>query len=312
MAMQVGRAVVAMAVARFGLPEPTVFAASDLLRTQAWADLINALSANPAGAVGAYNAAALDHPDADIRPLTIEKSRVELPLWRVRPGLPRMAVFSDQLSTIPPEQLRPRALAMTAIVRAALADLFIHGTGGERYDLVTDQWFAHWPAAPAWTLAPTAMATADAYPDLGIDPADLPDPARARWLAHHARHDPKLLGDDAAARTKRDIVALIRSMKESNEDPAPAFAELQKHLRSTRDRYAARIADLDAHADRAVALRAVRDMATDRTWPWPVLSDTTLDDLHAQARSAFQSAARITPCPNQCPDQCPDPCSCRS
>ncbi|MCC5823715.1 MAG: hypothetical protein LAT64_10720 [Phycisphaerales bacterium] len=290
MAMQVGRAVVRTACERFGLPEPTVLSASDLRRTGAWAELLRALADDPRACVEAYNNAARAHPDAEVRALGIETSRVELPLWRVRPDLPRLAVFSDQLGAIPPDQLRPRALAMSAIVRAALADLFIHGLGGERYDRVTEAWLTGWPHAPAWTLAPTAVATADARPDLGLDPGDLPDPARARWLAHHARHDPALVGDETAARTKADIVDLIRTLKFEGEDPAPAFAQLQTFLGEHRERHARRLAELDAAADRAERLQSVRDLALDRTWPWPVLEKKTLDSLHQQIRDALAPA----------------------
>jgi hypothetical protein len=303
MAMQVGRAVVRTACERFALPEPTVLSASDLHRTGAWAELLRAIADDPRGCVEAYNAAARAYPEAEVRELGVEKSRVELPLWRVRPDLPRLAVFSDQLASIPPEQLRPRALAMTAIVRATLADLFIHGLGGERYDRVTEQWLAGWNHAPNWKLAPTAAASADARPDLGLEIPDLPDPARARWLAHHARHDPALLGDAQAARTKSDIVDLVRAIKEEGKNPAQAFAELQSFLRQHRDRHAKRLAELDAAADRAQRLQGVRDLALDRTWPWPVLPDATLDDLHTRIRGAFLPATM---------PRCADACSCTS
>lgn len=290
MAMQVGRAVVRTACERFGLPEPTVLSASDLRRTGAWSELLRAMADDPRGCVEAYNAAARAHPDAEVRTLGIDSSRAELPLWRVRPDLPRLAVFSDQLETIPPDQLRPRALAMSATVRATLADLFIHGLGGERYDRVTEAWLAHWNNAPAWTLAPTATATADARPDLGLDPDDLPDPARARWAAHHARHNPALVGDEAGARAKADILGLIRDLKAEGKDPAPAFAELQAFLAQHRERHARRLGELDAAADRAERLRSVRELALDRTWPWPVLDAETLDSLHEQIRDALSPA----------------------
>lgn len=295
MAMQVGRAVVRTACERFGLPEPTVISASDLRRTGVWAGLLRALTDDPRAGVEAYNAAARAHPQAEVRELAIDKSRVELPLWRLRPDLPRLAVFSDQIASIPPDQLRPRALAMTALVRASLADLFVHGLGGERYDRVTEQWLSNWTHAPQWQLGPTAAATADARPDLGLNPADLPDPIRARWLAHHARHDPAMLGDTQAARAKSDIVDLICALKEERKDAAPAFAELQSFLVAFRERHARRLGELDADADRADRLRAVRDLALDRTWPWPVLADSTLDDLHRQIRNALE-APTITPC----------------
>ncbi len=301
LAMQAGRAVVRLACERFGLPEPTVLSASELCRTGAWTRFVEAIEADPRACVEAYNAAARAHPDAEVRALTVEKGRVELPLWRVRPGLARLPVFSDHLDAIPRDELRPRALAMTAVVRAALADLFIHGLGGERYDRVTEAWLAGWTGAPAWRLCPTGVATADARPDLGVDPDALPDPARARWLAHHARHAPALLGDDDAARAKADLLARIQTLKSEGLDPAAAFAELQALLRTVRDRHADRLAALDAEADRAAGFRALRDLAADRTWPWPTLPAASLDDLHAQIRRAIDPAT-ISRCaaPSSC------------
>lgn len=293
MAMQAGRAVVRLACERFGLPEPTVLSASDLCRTCAWTGLLGAIAADPRACVEAYNAAVRANPDAEVRALAVEKSRVELPLWRVRPGLPpqpRLPVFSDHLDAVPPDELRPRALAMTAVVRAALADLFVHGLGGERYDRVTEAWLAGWTGAPAWELCPTGVATADARPDLGVDPDALPDAARARWLAHHARHSPGVLGDEDAARAKARLLARIGTLKAEGRDPAPAFAELQALLRAVRERHADRLAALDADADRAARLSALRLLAADRTWPWPTLPADTLDDLHAQIRRAIDPA----------------------
>lgn len=309
LAMQAGRAAVALAAERFGLDHPTVIPASALLATRAWAELLAAIRRDPAACVAAYNAGASAHPEAGVRPLAEDRARVELPLWRVRPDQPRLPVFSDQLDQIPPDQLRPRALAMTAICRAALCDLFIHGLGGEKYDRVTESWLAHWsdaPHAPAWTLAPTAVATADARVDLGIDPGTLPDPARARWRAHHARHDPAMLDDAAAARTKAELLAEIDAAKAAGQSPAPAFARLQAFLRDLRDAHRPELDTLDAAADRAERLRSVRDLALDRTWPWPCLPDATLTDLHHQIRAAL-GPSTIERCQPR-PDHAAEPC----
>jgi hypothetical protein len=309
LAMQVGRATVNLAAERFGLDQPTVIPASALLTTNAWAELVKAIHHDPAACVAAYNAGVAAHPEAGVRPLAEDRARVELPLWRVRPEQPRLPVFSDQIDQIPPDQLRPRALAMTAIVRASLCDLFIHGLGGERYDRVTEAWLQHWSHAPAWTLAPTAVATADARADLGIDPETLPDPARARWRAHHARHDPAMLDDAAGVRTKADILAEINALKAEGESPAPAFDRLQAFLRDLRQAHRAELDTLDAAADRAERLRSVRDLALDRTWPWPGLPDATLTDLHHQIRAAL-GGSTIESCrkrPDQSTNQAAEP-----
>lgn len=289
LALQVGHAVVDLACERFAIERPVVFACSDLVRTHAWRIMLEAMRVDPAGCVRAYNTAADAHPEARVRTLETHGGRIELPLWRVRPNLPRLAVFAEDLGSIPPDQLRPRALTMTAIVRAALCDLFVHGTGGGLYDRVTEDWFAGWSGAPDWTLAPTAVATADAYADLGIDAADLPDAAHARWKAHHARHDPAMLGDEPAAKTKKDLLARIEAMKARAEDPAPAFRDLHDLLDAIRTRHADRLAKIDADAARAERLAGVRALATDRTWPWPALPDATLDALHAGIRGRLAS-----------------------
>lgn len=57
----------------------------------------------------------------------------ELPFWE----------FTDTgrvraTPATPPERLRPRALTLTLFVRLCLADWFIHGIGGAKYDEVTD------------------------------------------------------------------------------------------------------------------------------------------------------------------------------
>jgi hypothetical protein len=290
MAAQVGKGVVRLACERFGLPEITVFTATDLTRTRVWAALLDAIARDPDGCVRAYNAAARAHPGAGVRELSDDRGRVELPLWRVRPDLPRLPVFADQLAGIPRGEIRPRALAMTAVVRGALCDFFVHGTGGEQYDRVTGAWLEGWDRAPCRALAPTGVATADAFPDLGLDPDDLPDPAGTRWRAHHARHDPAMLGDGAAAEAKQVILSEIDAAKDAGQDPAPHFARLQSLLTEARARHADRLAQFDAEAERADRLAGVRELALDRAWPWPVLGEATLQALHRAIRSALGAA----------------------
>ncbi len=106
------------------------------------------------------------HPIPD---LLRDGEKLELPMWAVRPGLPRQRVFwarqgerievfaeEDRIGTLSAgdlrrwqtarpalEQalsagLRPRALTLTIWARLFLADLFIHGIGGAKYDRISD------------------------------------------------------------------------------------------------------------------------------------------------------------------------------
>jgi hypothetical protein len=89
--------------------------------------------------------------------LAVEGARVEAPFWFVADGR-RWPLFVDteagslvangqtvaRLPADPREPafasspIRPRALTLTAFARLAVADLFIHGIGGGRYDRATD------------------------------------------------------------------------------------------------------------------------------------------------------------------------------
>lgn len=106
------------------------------------------------------------HPMPDLH---IGTEDVEAPLWAFRDAGPRRRVFvrngedritvlaqreeiatlrrgdltgcetvSDLLHACAPWRLRPRALALTMWARLFLADLFVHGIGGAKYDRITD------------------------------------------------------------------------------------------------------------------------------------------------------------------------------
>jgi hypothetical protein len=74
-------------------------------------------------------------------------NRVEVPYWGAYYGEPRRRVFvegrdiffgDERLVGGRPFGIAPRALALTMFLRLFVADLFIHGLGGGKYDEVTD------------------------------------------------------------------------------------------------------------------------------------------------------------------------------
>lgn len=74
----------------------------------------------------AYGIRGKSHPVPDL-------AEGELPFWEITAtGRVRATPAT------PPERLRPRALTLTLFVRLCLADWFIHGIGGAKYDEVTD------------------------------------------------------------------------------------------------------------------------------------------------------------------------------
>ncbi len=100
------------------------------------------MAGRAAEAVRCYNGALAEYrgrngisgrsrPMPDLR---VAGDRFELPFWKVGRGKRREGVFADDMDG----SLRPRAVGLTAFLRLFLADYFIHGIGGARYDEVTD------------------------------------------------------------------------------------------------------------------------------------------------------------------------------
>ena len=166
------------AEAELGLAGVRTVRMSELSRTSAFMAFAAHLIMNARDCATRYNDAVrairtrrrIRNPQRPVPPLKIDAERVELPLWLQRPGTPRGRMFvlhtrgsftihaeGQRVATLdeatlakcatnastplfdPSDwQLRPRALMLSCFVRLFLADLFIHGIGGAKYDEVTE------------------------------------------------------------------------------------------------------------------------------------------------------------------------------
>jgi len=295
------------------LPPPIArvpaFFATSIARTDFFAAFVHHMQADPRRCIEAYNAAALAHPDADIRPL--DADALELPLWHITGPLGRAArhpVLAPQLSSIPTHQLAPRALLMTALLRLAACDLFIHGTGGFAYDRVTDAWLAAWLGAGA-VPAPTALATATLLLPLEAAPENplTGEAIMAQRAYRDALHNPGTLGEHSLESERRTLVAKIAALPYRSAERKHRYRELHQLLARYRESHAPAI-----EARRLAAL-AARKSATDRAasiriWAFPLYPESKLLRLHYDIYQAFahalaspatapSSAAATTPTP---------------
>lgn len=258
---------------------------SRLAATGAFRSLVDRMASNPRACIDAHNAAVEQVLEARIAPLAAGADRLELPLWRIRSGQARARVFAKDLAGIPPSELAPRALLLTGFLRIFACDLFIHGAGGAVYDRITDRWLESWLGrAPS----PAVMATATLH--LPLSTRGVPavaDIDRASWTAHHARHDPSLVGDRAGAARKADLLAAVRSARASGADALPPFRALQDFLADHRARHADALAQLHAQADALRARREEAAIAADRAWAFPLYPAESLDALASDIRGAF-------------------------
>jgi hypothetical protein len=277
-------------------PRASHFAA-DLHRTDLFPELVATMARDPERCIRAYNAAVARHPAAGMRPLAADpiQDRWELPLWRLPKGEPRRHVYAEDLSSIPIDELAPKALFMTGLMRLAGCDLMIHGMGGagpdegghEGYDRITDEWLRDWLGEQS--IAPIVLVTATLrLPLLSSEPPTADQVARATWLAHHARHNPDVLRDTYAADAKAKLVARI------TQDDRPHRHDDFRRMHDLLDRYrtdhAPDLADLDRRAQDARARLADAAIAMDRTWPFPLQPAAALRELQSRIAAAFATA----------------------
>ena len=184
----------------------------------------------------------------------------ELPFWKLdRASMSRTPLLEGDSAGL----IAPRALTLTAIARLLLCDVFIHGTGGARYDLAMERWIgAALGDEVRAALAPMQVATATRHAPLSkfVPPFDIgATPAALRAL----EQDP--FGDEGA--TKRTLLARITG---SSAEKRAAFVAMRRRIVEARTARAAETDALRARIDANREAVAAHALATDRTWPFPL------------------------------------------
>src|SRR2546422_2509136 len=231
-----------------------------------------------------------------------EGDRQELPFWIIRDGRRaplsvqrtgsgiRLVAAGESAGEVPggsgPEALaglpiRPRALTLTAFTRLCLADLFVHGVGGGRYDRVTDAVIREY-----FGLEPPAYAVTTATMHLPLQGYDAGEERQAlrrrllelqhnpdRVLAHPTPQEQALISEKwrliaaldgriLARRERRQATQRIRGINE----------ELSQTLSVQREEIARRLAQLETGAQDAAA-------AMHRGYPYCFFSPAVIDAL---------------------------------
>lgn len=299
-AAQVTRAAMGLAARHLDTDaaRPAVIFASNFPATELFRSLVAHLRADPARARATYNDAVARSPEAGLRPLKHDAEQGhELPVWRLGPGGPRAAVFSRDLPSIPEAELAPRAMLLTGLMRMAACEVFIHGTGGALYDRVSEDWLRAWlqgtPFAPLVArLGLSVVASATLLLPLGVEPITRRRIERARWTAHHARHNPGELGDQPAQAAKLAQLERLRALPRHSVARAEGFRALHAALEAARSRARARLESLDLEAADLAARARQGALAADRTWPFPLHEKASLAGLRRWIDRAFSAGPR--------------------
>ena len=268
------------------------FVAQIAFDARAFADAYNAALAAYRERTGARSAA---QPFPD---LESAGDAIELPLWSlgtgrravwVRTGPSRALMSGDEvlceLGDDPASAvarllesgvaLAPKALALTLFTRLLVADLFIHGVGGGRYDQVTDDVARRYFGVdlPAFTVASLTV-----YLPLGAHVVSDGEIEEVEMALNRLTHNPdQALPDvefdsveeaecaETLAGEKRDLVAAIAApgadKKSLGLQIRAVNADLSEILAPIR-------ADLTARRDHLLQLRDAREVLIDRTYPF--------------------------------------------
>lgn len=279
---------------------------TSLAGSRAFATFVAHLAFDAAAFASAYNAALASYRErtgtrSAAQPfpdLAVEGDLVELPLWSLREGRrtvwvrtgtrPALVVDGALLCELGPDAgaaperilaaglaLAPKALTLTLFTRMFVADLFIHGVGGGRYDQVTDDVARTYFGvdAPAY-----AVASLTVYLPLGarvVSEAEIDDLSMA--LNRLAHNPDQMLGEvdfdslEEAARAGA-LVAEKQALVAAIAVPDADKKALGARIRAVNDELAELLApikqDLTERMDRLLQMRDAGDILTDRTYPF--------------------------------------------
>ena len=261
--------------------------------------------------------------------LDLSETTVELPFWVVQPGRPRRALYSRperdglrlwtadgelaRVPVAPPSagqevddgrasalvefvqgqswQVRPRAVALTMFLRLAVADLFVHGIGGARYDRLTDaivrQYFGVQP--PAYGVCSATML-------LNLPaPAVAAPPGQWRHRLHELRFNPQRFVDRLdprspqvaqardLARQKMELVSAIQQPGAARRELTRRIETVNRLLRDLLDGYAEHV---EACLRQSLRAQAERQAAEFREYPFFFYER---DEVWRAVRAALES-----------------------
>jgi hypothetical protein len=279
---------------------------TSLAQSRSFAALVAHIALDARAFAATYNGALRDYRDrtgtrSAAQPfpdLVVTDDAVELPLWSIagrratvwartgeRPALlvegevvcdlsggPAAAAVSILGLAAP---LAPKALALTLYTRLLVADLFIHGVGGGRYDQVTDDVLRRYFGVEP---PPFAVASMTMYLPLGAHVVKDEEVEAVSMALNRLQHNPDQMlpeiefettGEhDAAvvlAHEKASLVTAIATPGADKKALGARIREVNAELAALLEPFER---DLRDELDQLTQLRAASEVLTDRTYPF--------------------------------------------
>lgn len=267
-------------------------------------------------------------PHRPLPALLVTSERCELPFWITTAGQARRRLFvaragetlrfyADALpigtcrvgdladiaageSPFPFERVHsasasPRALALSGFVRLFLADLFLHGIGGAKYDEITSDWLTR-----AMGVAPPPIACVSAtlrlpLPALGIRITDLREArGRARDLKWNPQRHIRQAPPDLLQR-RAELLSTLEHLRSAGADRAQkrrtyqALQDVRLALLSAAPELVQATASAADQIERQLAQERI---STDREYFFGFHSTGLLAELNRRVTHALRPAAR--------------------
>jgi hypothetical protein len=251
---------------------------SALLQAPIGFALLERLKDDPLAAAEAYNEA-IKNTRRVARPLAIDGSLVELPMWRDTPT-GRTKVLSNEFAES--DSFRPNAMLAIALLRLGACDLYVSGTGGVEYGGAMERWLELWLGADVRAaLAPTVVASATITLDHSPAPVQLRTEAYDRIL-----NDPLAEVRGGPSLEKQHLLEAINAAPRLSPERRTAFAALRAWIHQQRHLRAEHLQSLKRLADQARATAHERALAERRVWSFPFVGERDLAALAAASQAS--------------------------
>jgi hypothetical protein len=180
------------------------------------------------------------------------------------------------------QQLVPRGALITATLRLLFSDLFIHGTGGGKYDPCTDGLIRSW-----WSVEPSPFAVASASRYLfAHERTELLALQQAESQLRDMQYNPqRFLGSGVFSAMLEEKLKALLNQKEAAVNQMKAARETGASAKDTgieiqRLTDMIKVAVADEFAPRLTELRNLTEhnisAVASRTWPWFLFADQTM------------------------------------
>jgi hypothetical protein len=255
--------------------QPALCQASALLHTPGGRHVLGLLANDPQTASRLLGEAIRASGVSDVR-IPAGGDDPELPLWAIstaESGKGKRCIARASDLDRADVVLQPRAVLTTLLMRHFVCDLFVHGTGGARYDRITEHWARTWLDC---SLDPVALVTADVRLDADALTAARAAQQQAQLQLRRVLHDGDVQQSGGPSPDKARLLAQIDTLPKGSAARSRAFAEMHAAL---QDGVETRLAPAREHLE---AMQRDVDVLSARDWPlvWlPRARATTLRGL---------------------------------